>query len=161
MSVIGLAGLAGAVTAQRAGRLHDRGWSLPATGAAYALAVVAFVVAAFCGRSVAGTLVAVVLLDIAVQGANILNQSRVLACGTAIARCQDTPAASLKLIMVSRGFGCFPGHRRRLVHRGPEGMASSGVSHVGETPDDRIPETDPGFRSWLIAVATDSMVAIP
>ncbi len=67
---------------QRAGRLHDRGWSLPATGAAYSLAIVAFVVAGFAGRSVAGIIVAIVLLDIAVQGANILNQSRILAVST-------------------------------------------------------------------------------
>ena len=79
IGLFGLAGLAGAITAQRAGRLHDRGWSLPATGAAYSLAIVAFVVAGFAGRSVAGIIVAIVLLDIAVQGANILNQSRILA----------------------------------------------------------------------------------
>jgi predicted MFS family arabinose efflux permease len=79
IGLFGLAGLAGALTAQRAGRLHDRGWSLPATGAGWVLALVAFVVAAFAGRSVAGVLAAVVLLDIAVQGINILNQSRVLA----------------------------------------------------------------------------------
>ncbi len=82
IGLFGLAGLAGAITAQRAGRLHDRGWSLPATGAAYVLAIVAFVVAAFASRSVAGILVAIVLLDIAVQGANILNQSRILAIST-------------------------------------------------------------------------------
>ncbi len=82
IGLFGLAGLAGAITAQRAGRLHDRGWSLPATGAAYSLAIVAFVVAGFAGRSVAGIIVAIVLLDIAVQGANILNQSRILAIST-------------------------------------------------------------------------------
>jgi len=35
--LIGLAGLAGAFAAQRVGRLHDRGWSLPTTGAALLL----------------------------------------------------------------------------------------------------------------------------
>jgi predicted MFS family arabinose efflux permease len=76
IGLFGLAGLAGALAAQRSGRLHDRGWSLPATGAAWALALVAFVVAAVSGRTVAGVLVAIVLLDIAIQSANILNQSR-------------------------------------------------------------------------------------
>jgi predicted MFS family arabinose efflux permease len=79
IGLFGLAGLAGAITAQRAGRFHDRGWSLPVTGGAYTLAIVAFVVAGLAGHTVAGVLVAVVLLDIAVQAANILNQARILA----------------------------------------------------------------------------------
>jgi predicted MFS family arabinose efflux permease len=79
IGLFGLAGLAGAITAQRAGRFHDRGCSLPVTGGAYTLAIVAFVVAGLAGHTVAGVLVAVVLLDIAVQAANILNQARLLA----------------------------------------------------------------------------------
>ena len=79
IGLFGLAGLAGAITAQRAGRLHDRGLSLPGTGAAWVLALVAFAVAGLAGRTVAGILAAVVLLDIAIQGGNILNQSRVMA----------------------------------------------------------------------------------
>ena len=79
IGLFGLAGLAGAVAAQRAGRLHDRGWSLPVTGAAWALALVAFVVADLAAHSVVLLLVAIVLLDIAVQALNILNQTRLFA----------------------------------------------------------------------------------
>ena len=79
IGLFGLAGLAGALTAQRAGRLHDRGWSVPATGAACALAVVAFAVAGLGGHSVVLVLVAVVLLDVAVQALNLLNQARMFA----------------------------------------------------------------------------------
>ncbi len=79
IGLFGLTGLAGAVAAQRAGRLHDRGWSLPVTGAAWALALIAFVVAELAAHSVVLLLVAIVLLDIAVQALNILNQTRLFA----------------------------------------------------------------------------------
>lgn len=79
IGLFGLAGLAGALAVRRAGRLHDRGWSLPATGAAWALVLASFAVAMFAGRSVVLVLVVVVLVDAAVQGLNILNQARVLA----------------------------------------------------------------------------------
>ncbi|SNT51953.1 Predicted arabinose efflux permease, MFS family [Asanoa hainanensis] len=79
IGLFGLAGLASALAAQRAGRLHDRGWSLPATGAAWSLVLVAFVLAGFAGRSVALVLVVVVTLDVALQSLQILNQTRVFA----------------------------------------------------------------------------------
>jgi predicted MFS family arabinose efflux permease len=76
IGLFGLVGLVGAVAAQRAGRLHDRGWSLPATGLGWVLVVVAFALAALGGRSVVLVVVAILLLDVAVQGINILNQTR-------------------------------------------------------------------------------------
>jgi len=71
--------LTGCVAAQRAGRLHDRGWSVPATGVGWALALVSFGVAAAAGRSVVLLVVAVVLLDVAIQSLNILNFTRLFA----------------------------------------------------------------------------------
>ncbi|MEV4534793.1 MFS transporter [Asanoa sp. NPDC049518] len=79
IGLFGLAGLASVLAAQRAGRLHDRGWSLPATGAAWLLVLVAFVAAGFAGRSVTLVLVVVVVLDVALQSLQILNQTRVFA----------------------------------------------------------------------------------
>jgi predicted MFS family arabinose efflux permease len=79
IGLFGLAGLGGALAAQRAGRLHDAGWSLPATGAAWLLALVAFALAGLAGHSVILLIVAIVLLDIAVQALNILNQARAFA----------------------------------------------------------------------------------
>jgi predicted MFS family arabinose efflux permease len=82
VSVIGffsLAGLVSALAAQQVGHLHDRGWSLPATGWGWAGVVVSFAVAALSGHSVVLILAAIVLLDIAVQGVNILNQMRLFA----------------------------------------------------------------------------------
>jgi predicted MFS family arabinose efflux permease len=79
IGLFGLAGLAGAIAAQRSGLLHDRGWSLPATGAAWVVVLLAFVVAAFASHSVVLVLIVVVVLDIALQAVGILNQLRVFA----------------------------------------------------------------------------------
>ncbi|MDX3637617.1 MFS transporter [Streptomyces europaeiscabiei] len=79
IGLFGLLGVAGALAAQRAGRLHDRGLSLPATGIAWTLVLASFVLAAFAGRSVALVVVVIILLDVAVQGVNLLNQSRIFA----------------------------------------------------------------------------------
>ncbi|MBE8523969.1 hypothetical protein ILP97_41935 [Amycolatopsis sp. H6(2020)] len=67
------AGLAGFVAAQPAGLLRDCGWSLPATGAGWALALAAFALAGVAGDggSVGSLLLAIVLLDIGIQGLDI------------------------------------------------------------------------------------------
>ncbi|WP_336696713.1 MFS transporter [Curtobacterium sp. USHLN213] len=79
IGLVGLAGLAGAVAAQRVGRLHDRGVSVPVTGAAIAVVLVSLVVAGLGARSIVVVLIAVVLLDVGVQATNVLNQTRLFA----------------------------------------------------------------------------------
>ena len=79
IGAFGLFGLAGALAAQRAGRLHDRGWSMPATGAGWVLVLASFALAGFARPSIAILIVAIVLLDVAIQGLNILNASRLFA----------------------------------------------------------------------------------
>ena len=79
IGLFGLAGLAGAIAAQRSGLLHDRGLSLPATGAAWAAVLLSFVLALFADRSVLLVIIVVVVLDIALQVIGILNQLRVFA----------------------------------------------------------------------------------
>lgn len=76
IGLFGLIGLVGALAAQRAGGLHDRGWSLPATGVGWVLAVAAFVIAGVGSRSVVLIIVAILVLDVAIQAVNILNQTR-------------------------------------------------------------------------------------
>ncbi|MFI1994493.1 MFS transporter [Actinoplanes sp. NPDC020271] len=83
IGLFGLAGLAGAIAAQRVGRLHDRGWSVPAVGVAGLLLTGAYVLAGLGGHSVVLILVAVVLLDVAVQALNVLNQVRMFAVAPA------------------------------------------------------------------------------
>ena len=79
IGLFGLVGLAGAVAAQRSGRLHDRGWSMPASGAAWVLALGSFAIGGVGGHSVVLVVLAVLLLDVAIQSLNILNQTRLFA----------------------------------------------------------------------------------
>jgi len=76
IGLFGLVGLAGAIAAQRAGRLHDRGLGLPGIGLAWTLVFAAFVIAMLGSASVAIIIVAILVLDIAIQGHNIMLQSR-------------------------------------------------------------------------------------
>jgi len=85
-SVIGLfgaVGLVGSMAAQGAGRLHDRGWSVPGTGLAWALALAAWLVAGLGRDQLVLIVVAVVVLDVGVQGQNLLSQSRLFAISAA------------------------------------------------------------------------------
>ncbi|MCW6512979.1 hypothetical protein [Lichenifustis flavocetrariae] len=78
IGLVGLVGLAGALAARRAGRLHDRGSSAGATGAALVLALLSLLIAGLGSRSIAAVLLAVLLLDVAIQAVNVLNQTRML-----------------------------------------------------------------------------------
>jgi predicted MFS family arabinose efflux permease len=76
IGLVGLVGLAGALAAQRAGRFHDRGWSVPATGAGLLLALASVGIAMLGSTSIVMVLLAVLLVDIALQGVLLLNQTR-------------------------------------------------------------------------------------
>ncbi|GGE02234.1 hypothetical protein GCM10011390_21350 [Aureimonas endophytica] len=76
IGLVGLVGLAGALAARQAGRLHDLGWSSRATGAALVLALASLALAAAGARSIVLLLAAVLLVDVAIQGIAILNQTR-------------------------------------------------------------------------------------
>ncbi|NMH80304.1 MFS transporter [Pseudonocardia xinjiangensis] len=76
IGLFGLAGLVGAVAAQGSGRLHDRGWSVRATGLSWLLAVVAWAVCDIGRFSVPWLVIGIVLLDVAIQSQRILNQAQ-------------------------------------------------------------------------------------
>jgi predicted MFS family arabinose efflux permease len=77
IGLFGLAGLVGAVAAQGSGRLHDRGWSVRATGLSWLLAVVAWAVCDIGKFSVPWLVIGIVLLDVAIQSQRILNQAQI------------------------------------------------------------------------------------
>ncbi|WP_455380234.1 MFS transporter [Acidihalobacter prosperus] len=77
IGAFGLLGVAGAVAASFSGHLHDRGYSHIASGAFIFLCIVAFVVMGLFPRSLIALMVGIVLLDMGVQGTQILNQSAI------------------------------------------------------------------------------------
>lgn len=79
IGLMGLAGLAGAIAGRRAGVMHDRGWSVPATGVTLALLALSLVGAWAFQTSIIGLIAVVIVLDIAVQANLILGQTRMFA----------------------------------------------------------------------------------
>lgn len=77
IGLFGLAGLMGAGAAQHAGRLADRGRAHAATGAFLVAIVVAWVLLALGGHSLAALIAGVILIDLGIQGQHILNQSTI------------------------------------------------------------------------------------
>lgn len=77
IGAFGLFGVAGALCASVAGHLHDRGLSHYATGAFIAAVLVAFAIMGLASASLWAIILGVVLLDVGVQGTQILNQSAI------------------------------------------------------------------------------------
>ena len=79
VGLFGLAAIAGAVAARRAGRLADRGQGERTTGLALGLLVVAWLPLALIEWSLAAVAAGLVLIDLAVQAVHVTNQSMIYA----------------------------------------------------------------------------------
>lgn len=77
IGMFGLLGAAGALMASFAGHLHDHGHSRSGTGSALAMTVIGFLIMGVWPYHVAAIIVGIVLLDLGVQGTQILNQSTI------------------------------------------------------------------------------------
>ncbi|MGW8247508.1 MAG: MFS transporter [Acidiferrobacterales bacterium] len=77
IGLFGLLGVAGVLMASIAGHLHDLGHSRRATGGSLALVILSFVLMGIWPHHVAVIIVGIVLLDLGVQGTQILNQSTI------------------------------------------------------------------------------------
>jgi predicted MFS family arabinose efflux permease len=79
IGLFGLAGVAGALAASRAGRLADQGQGQRTTGLALGLLTGSWLPTAFLEQSLVALVIGVVLLDLAVQAVHVTNQSLLLA----------------------------------------------------------------------------------
>jgi predicted MFS family arabinose efflux permease len=75
IGLFGLAGVAGALAARRAGRWADRGRGQRVTGLSLGLLVLSWLPIAFAESSLIALVVGVILLDFAVQAVHVTNQS--------------------------------------------------------------------------------------
>jgi predicted MFS family arabinose efflux permease len=79
IGLFGLAGLAGALAAQGAGRLFDRGLARPATGLFWLVIGAGWGACSLGSSTVVPLLVGILLIDAGVQGQHITNQSTIYA----------------------------------------------------------------------------------
>ncbi|MGH4032970.1 MFS transporter [Actinomycetota bacterium Odt1-20B] len=79
IGALGLIGVAGALAANVAGRLNDRGLSRHTTGIALALLAVSWLPLAFARSSLWALFLGVILLDLAVQAVHVTNQTLIYA----------------------------------------------------------------------------------
>jgi predicted MFS family arabinose efflux permease len=75
IGLFGLVGLAGALAAQAAGRLADRGHHHRSTGSFFVLMLLTWALIAAGSTSLGALIVGIALLDLGIQGAQITNQS--------------------------------------------------------------------------------------
>ena len=79
IGLFGLAGVAGALAARRAGRWADRGLGQCVTGISLVILTLSWLPSAFAQTSLIALVCAVVLLDFAVQAVHVTNQSLIFA----------------------------------------------------------------------------------
>lgn len=78
IGAFGLAGVAGALAAARAGHLADRGLGQRTTGMALTLLLISWLPISYTQHSLLALIVGIVLLDLAVQAVHVTNQSMIL-----------------------------------------------------------------------------------
>lgn len=78
IGAFGLAGVAGALAAARAGKLADRGYGQKTTGIALSLLLVSWLFISYTEQSLFALVIGIVLLDLAVQAVHVTNQTMIL-----------------------------------------------------------------------------------
>jgi len=84
IGLVSLVGIAGAITAQRVGRLFDRGLATPAIGIGLALAILALIISGLGSTLLPVLLIAIAIFSVGIQGAQVLLQTRMLSIDPAM-----------------------------------------------------------------------------
>lgn len=77
IGLLSLFGAGGALAARSAGRMVDRGWLHPETGGFLLVGLAGWAIAVAGGRQLLAVIVGMVLIDLAVQGTHIANQTAI------------------------------------------------------------------------------------
>ncbi|MCR8645423.1 MFS transporter [Paenibacillus sp. N1-5-1-14] len=78
IGAFGLAGVAGALAAARAGKLADRGYGQRTTGIALILLLISWLFISYTEQSLFALVIGIILLDLAVQAVHVTNQTMIL-----------------------------------------------------------------------------------
>lgn len=84
IGMTGLAGLAGALIARRAGVLYDKGYAPQVTGLSLVLALLSLISATLGAHQIVVIILAIIALDIAIQTLNVLNQTHIISLNPAM-----------------------------------------------------------------------------
>jgi predicted MFS family arabinose efflux permease len=79
IGLFGMAGVAGALAAARAGHFADKGWGQWTTGISLSLMLIAWIPIAFVRVSIWMFVIGIVILDLAIQAVHVTNQSMIFA----------------------------------------------------------------------------------
>ncbi|SEN96995.1 Predicted arabinose efflux permease, MFS family [Paenisporosarcina quisquiliarum] len=78
IGALGLVGVAGALSAARAGKLADKGYGQRTTGIALTLLLISWLFISYTEQSLLALIIGIVLLDLAVQAIHVTNQTMIL-----------------------------------------------------------------------------------
>ncbi|MBH0331527.1 transporter [Brevibacillus brevis] len=125
IGAFGLAGVAGALAAARAGKLADLGYGQRTTGFALSLLLLSWLLISYTEQSLFALAIGIVLLDLAVQAVHVTNQSMIFTLG-AEARSRLT-AGYMVFYSIGSSAGSIAS-TYTYAHFGWEGVCTLGAS---------------------------------
>ncbi|MEH6944123.1 MFS transporter [Bacillus sp. JJ722] len=125
IGAFGLAGVAGALSAARAGKLADRGYGQRTTGIALILLLISWLFISYTEQSLFALVIGIVLLDLAVQAIHVTNQTMILPLRTE-ARSRLT-AGYMVFYSIGSASGSIAS-TKMYAHYGWEGVCLLGAS---------------------------------